>query len=118
MSRKYWKLNSDNEVKISTVPENDDTVDRSLWTEITRNESVEIENSTIEKLEKERLDEVEKLKKSTDKDDVRSLRNYPPIEDQLDNLWHCINNNETLKSQFSSWYNSIKSVKDKFPFND
>ena len=38
---------------------------------------------------------------------------YPSITDQLDMLWHAINNGENLKD--SQWFNSIKEVKEKYP---
>lgn len=45
----------------------------------------------------------------------RNDRTYPSIEDQLDMLWHAIDTNETLKTQFADFYNTIKTVKDQFP---
>jgi hypothetical protein len=41
---------------------------------------------------------------------------YPEIEDQLDTLWHDINNGifgETAKT--SAWFSSIREVKDQIP---
>jgi len=40
---------------------------------------------------------------------------YPQIGDQLDKLWHSINADDTLKTQFADFYNTIKAVKDKYP---
>jgi hypothetical protein len=40
---------------------------------------------------------------------------YPAIGDQLDKLWHSINADDTLKTQFADFYNTIKAVKDKYP---
>ena len=40
---------------------------------------------------------------------------YPVISDQLDMLWHAIDANETLKTQFADFYNAIKAVKDAYP---
>jgi hypothetical protein len=40
---------------------------------------------------------------------------YPSIGDQLDKLWHSINADDTLKTQFADFYNTIKAVKDKYP---
>ena len=40
---------------------------------------------------------------------------YPDIGDQLDMLWHAIDTNDTLKTQFADFYNAIKSVKDANP---
>lgn len=46
---------------------------------------------------------------------VALLREYPGLGQQLDLLWHDIDSNETLKTQFSSFYNAIKAVKDDVP---
>ena len=40
---------------------------------------------------------------------------YPQIGDQLDKLWHSINADDTLKTQFADFYNTIKAVKDAYP---
>ena len=40
---------------------------------------------------------------------------YPAIGDQLDKLWHSINADDTLKTQFADFYNTIKAVKDAYP---
>ena len=40
---------------------------------------------------------------------------YPPLGEQLDLLWHAIDADTDLKSKFSSFYNSIKAVKDANP---
>lgn len=40
---------------------------------------------------------------------------YPAIGDQLDMLYHAIDANETLKTQFSDFYTAIKTVKDNNP---
>jgi len=42
-------------------------------------------------------------------------RVYPGIGDQLDMLWHSIDQNPTLKSQYFAFYEAIKSVKVKNP---
>ena len=39
--------------------------------------------------------------------------NYDRIENQLDQLWHDINDDKLNKS--GSWFKSIKAVKDKYP---
>ena len=41
--------------------------------------------------------------------------NYPAIGEQLDLLWHAIDNDADLKVKFSAFYNSIKEVKDANP---
>lgn len=40
---------------------------------------------------------------------------YPQLGEQLDMIWHAINLNEDLKSQFPTFYNAIKTVKDLYP---
>ena len=39
---------------------------------------------------------------------------YPRLGEQLDMLWHEINNNGTITDS-GEWFNSIKSVKEQFP---
>ena len=40
---------------------------------------------------------------------------YPEIGEQLDMLYHAIDADSDLKDKFSSFYNTIKSVKEKYP---
>ena len=42
---------------------------------------------------------------------------YPPIGDQLDMLWHSINQNPELKQKYFDFYEAIKQVKVKYPKN-
>ena len=42
-------------------------------------------------------------------------RVYPSIGDQLDLLWHSIDQNPSLKSQYFNFYEAIKAVKVKNP---
>jgi len=42
---------------------------------------------------------------------------YPSIGDQLDMLWHSIDQNPSLKSQYFDFYEAIKAVKVKYPKN-
>ncbi len=42
---------------------------------------------------------------------------YPTIGEQLDMLWHSIDQNPALKSQYFDFYEAIKAVKVKFPKN-
>ena len=44
-------------------------------------------------------------------------RVYPSIGDQLDMLWHSIDQNPKLKSEYFEIYESIKAVKVKHPKN-
>tara|TARA_R110002012_G_scaffold48908_1_gene126908 strand:+ start:367 stop:684 length:318 start_codon:yes stop_codon:yes gene_type:complete len=40
---------------------------------------------------------------------------YPEIGDQLDMLWHSIDQNPKLKSEYFEFYEAIKAVKIKYP---
>lgn len=42
---------------------------------------------------------------------------YPEIGDQLDMLWHSIDENPKLKSEYFEFYEAIKAVKVKHPKN-
>ena len=44
-------------------------------------------------------------------------RVYPSIGEQLDMLWHSIDQNPALKSQYFNFYETVKAVKVKFPKN-
>ena len=46
---------------------------------------------------------------------INGSTTYPAIGDQLDLLWHAIDNDADLKSKFSAFYNCIKEVKDANP---
>jgi hypothetical protein len=47
--------------------------------------------------------------------DLRA-RNYPAIQEQLDMLWHGMNDGKVNKIE--PFYSEIKAIKDKFPKND
>ena len=42
-------------------------------------------------------------------------RKYPPIGDQLDMLWHSINEDASLKSKYFKFHQAILAVKSKYP---
>jgi len=42
---------------------------------------------------------------------------YPSIGDQLDMLWHSIDQNPSLKSEYFEFYEAIKAIKVKHPKN-
>ena len=49
---------------------------------------------------------------------INQRRNdYPPIGDQLDMLWHSIDQNPKLKSEYFEFYEAIKAIKVKHPKN-
>ena len=62
-------------------------------------------------------------KESDERKTIRELKavrynrkdEYPDIGEQLDMLYHAIDSNSDLKTKFSSFYTSIKAVKDKYP---
>ncbi len=45
---------------------------------------------------------------------IERAKSYPSINDQLDMLWHMMDN-ETIPGKDSQWYNVIKVVKDSNP---
>ena len=54
----------------------------------------------------------------TESNYVQQRRNaYPPIGDQLDMLWHSIDQDPQLKSKYFNFYEAIKAVKVKYPKN-
>jgi len=63
------------------------------------------------------LEEYNRLQADYDAKEYQRKRafEYPQIGDQLDKLWHSINADDTLKTQFADFYNTIKAVKDKYP---
>jgi|TARA_Y100000296_G_scaffold62101_1_gene72063 hypothetical protein len=40
---------------------------------------------------------------------------YPPIGDQLDMLWHSIDENAELKQKYFKFYEACKAIKVKYP---
>jgi hypothetical protein len=55
------------------------------------------------------------LKADYDAKQYQRDRVYPSIGDQLDMLWHSIDEDPTLKSKYFTFYEAIKSVKVKNP---
>tara|TARA_R100001443_G_scaffold7618_4_gene16923 strand:- start:451 stop:771 length:321 start_codon:yes stop_codon:yes gene_type:complete len=54
----------------------------------------------------------------TESNYVQQRRNaYPEIGDQLDMLWHSIDQNPELKQKYFNFYEAIKQVKVKYPKN-
>ena len=54
----------------------------------------------------------------TESDYAQQRKNaYPPIGDQLDMLWHSIDQNPELKQKYFNFYEAIKQVKVKYPKN-
>lgn len=57
--------------------------------------------------------ELTRLQLEYDSNDYQRLRQYPAIGDQLDMLWHAIDNGTLNKT--SDFYTTIKAVKDAYP---
>jgi hypothetical protein len=74
--------------------------------------SEDIPKPTNEELETEvtRLQNIE----NNNKYKIDREKEYPKIGDQLDMLWHMMDN-ETIPGKNSTWYNTIKEVKDNNP---
>ena len=54
----------------------------------------------------------------TESNYVQQRKNtYPEIGDQLDMLWHSIDQDPQLKSKYFDFYEAIKAVKVKYPKN-
>jgi hypothetical protein len=45
---------------------------------------------------------------------IKRMKDYPAIGDQLDMLWHMMDN-EVISGKNSEWYNTIAAIKDKYP---
>ena len=76
--------------------------------------SVSLDQSKIDAARTTLNDEAAAVKYKTDRT-INGSTTYPAIGDQLDLLWHAIDNDADLKSKFSAFYNSIKAVKDANP---
>jgi hypothetical protein len=57
--------------------------------------------------------EVVRLQSEYEANEYQRLRKYPPLGDQLDMLWHAIDNGTLNKT--SDFYTAIKAVKDAHP---
>ena len=76
--------------------------------------SISLEQSKIDAARTTLNAEAAAVKYKTDRT-INGSTTYPAIGDQLDLLWHAIDADTDLKSKFSSFYNSIKAVKDANP---
>jgi hypothetical protein len=63
--------------------------------------------------EQEIEDEIVRLQAEFESNEYQRLRQYPSIGDQLDMLWHAIDNGTLNKT--SDFYTAIKAVKDAHP---
>jgi hypothetical protein len=60
---------------------------------------------------------IAELQAEYDANQYKRDRVYPSIGDQLDMLWHSIDQNPKLKSEYFEFYEAIKAVKVKHPKN-
>ena len=92
-----------------------------IGTERMAYENLIVHDNTITKpTEAEVNAKIQELKgtNSTSSNYAEQRRNaYPPIGDQLDMLWHSIDQNPKLKSEYFDFYETIKAVKVKYPKN-
>ena len=95
------KINPNAEV---TVNEND--INQITW----HNGTTPIPKADIEA-------KMVELQAEYDANQYQRDRVYPSIGDQLDMLWHSIDKNPSLKSEYFEFYEAIKAVKVKHPKN-
>ena len=80
-------------------------------------------NLDIAKPTQEQLDALEikivEMANEPEQSDYAQARKdaYPEIGDQLDMLWHSIDQNPSLKSEYFEFYEAIKAIKVKHPKN-
>jgi len=79
---------------------------------------------TAEEISTRQAEEAQVLKEKSQNNNIEQApyitqrRNaYPEIGDQLDMLWHSIDQNPKLKSEYFEFYEAIKAVKVKHPKN-
>jgi len=97
------KINPNAEVSVS---END--IDTIEW----HNGTTPISKADIEAKMAEMANEPEQSKYAEQRRNA-----YPEIGDQLDMLWHSIDQDPQLKSKYFDFYEAIKAVKVKYPKN-
>lgn len=87
--------------KVSVVGLDDDAI--ITWKEEPNNKPTETQIRT----------ELARLQAAYDAKEYQRLRQYPSLGDQLDMLWHAIDNGTLNKT--SDFYTAIKAVKDAHP---
>jgi len=65
--------------------------------------------------EKECTDGLAQLQSDYDAKQHQRDRKYPPIGDQLDMLWHSIDQDAALKQKYFAFHQAILAVKSKYP---
>ena len=101
--RAILKINSNAEVNVG-----DNSLDEITWL----NGTTPIPKADIEAKMNEMANEPEQSKYAEQRRNA-----YPPIGDQLDMLWHSIDQNAELKQKYFNFYEAIKQVKVKYPKN-
>ena len=77
------------------------------------------DDSKVKPTEQECIDGLAKLQGEGSKGYITKRRSaYPQIGDQLDMLWHSIDKNPDLKTQYFDFYEAIKAVKVKYGKDD
>ena len=80
--------------------------------------NLDIVKPTQEQLDALEIEIVEMANEPEQPDYAQARKNsYPEIGDQLDMLWHSIDQNPSLKSEYFDFYEAIKAVKVKYPKN-
>ena len=103
VSRAIYKINPKAEY---TIGEND--INQITWHEGT----TPISKANIEAKMNEMANEPEQSQYAQQRRNA-----YPEIGDQLDMLWHSIDQDPQLKSKYFDFYEAIKAVKVKYPKN-
>ena len=97
------KINPTAEVSVS-----DNDINQITW----ENGTTPIPKADIEAKMNEMANEPEQSKYAEQRRNA-----YPEIGDQLDMLWHSIDQDPQLKSRYFDFYEAIKAVKVKYPKN-
>ena len=97
------KINPNAEVSVSG-----DDINTIVW----ENGTTPIPKADIEAKMNEMANEPEQSKYAEQRRNA-----YPAIGDQLDMLWHSIDQDPQLKSKYFDFYEAIKAVKVKYPKN-
>ena len=95
------KINPNAKVNVS-----DDDINQIVW----HNGTTPISKADIEA-------KMVEVQAEYDANQYQRDRVYPSIGDQLDMLWHSIDQNPKLKSEYFEFYEAIKAVKVKHPKN-
>ena len=101
--RAILKINPNAEVNVG-----DNSLDEITWL----NGTTPISKADIEAKMNEMANEPEQSNYAQQRRNA-----YPEIGDQLDMLWHSIDQDPQLKSKYFDFYEAIKAVKVKYPKN-